>query len=176
MGSQMVDAVAGKAQAIGAHRVTLVAAAGFTSNALDRIRIQFPQLIDAVHLRPGANDEWPSNIDFRTMLLGPAGSKEGAVPVVHSRYIDALTNKAKLDILYGHLLPEHGETILLCLLIDSDSPAGEHGMLDTLYFYRGPNFKQGDQVKVTVNYVGPDGKPQSLTQSRPLLRAPDFEQ
>jgi hypothetical protein len=170
----MVDAVAGKADAIGAHRVTLVASAGFTKGALDRIRNQYPQLIDAVVLRPAKPDEWPRHFPVKSFQFGFVGSENSDVPILQRRYVDALTGRAKFEIMYGESTPEPGHTILQCQLIDSTASEDEHGLKETFLFARGPSFKPGDIVTATLHYETSDGQLHSLTQANRLVFPPQL--
>ena len=60
VGSPFIDQVETKANRVGAHRVTVVSTAGFTTPAIERIQSN-ETLIDAYVLRDVAAEEWPIN-------------------------------------------------------------------------------------------------------------------
>jgi hypothetical protein len=175
MGAPMVDLAAGKAEALGAHRVTLVAEQGFTDSALVRIKTQYPQLMDAVHLRAGLNSEWPEMWAFRQMVINIGeNTGEHSIPVEmrHSRYIDAFTNAPKYEILYG-VLRTATSAMVLCSVLDSDAISrGENGLVDFFGLGRGPGLRAGDNIRLTMNYVA-DGEARNATFSQALRRQQD---
>jgi hypothetical protein len=167
MGVQMVDLAIGKAVAIGAHRVTLVARAGFTKGALDRVRGQHSATIDAIKLRPGKVDEWRPNWGARSVPMTFVINQQSVdAPTQHSRYIDALSGKARYDILFGHTIVA-GAALLLCQLVDPDAPADTHGFLRATVIGRGGGLRAGDIGGLTVLY-NHEGRHGEATQKMPL--------
>jgi hypothetical protein len=121
-----VDAFASKALAVGAHRATLVSAAGFTKGALAKIRAQYANLIDPVELRHTDQQEWPRFWKVREIYsLGP-GEQKQAAQIIHRRYYDPVTDKIRFEILYANLAVDTG-FLVTCLLIDPG--ADGHGLV-----------------------------------------------
>ena len=79
MGSPFVDQIEGKREALGASRATLVSMAGFTEPALKRVGAQ-SKTLDAVHLRPATDDDWPRRLAMREM-----GFELHGQPCVHQK-------------------------------------------------------------------------------------------
>jgi hypothetical protein len=160
----MVDAVAGKAQALGAHRATLVAAAGFTKGALERIRAQHPNLIDAVELRATKPDEWPRHHEARSFKFEIDGTTAD-IPLHHRRYLDAVSRKPLFDVLYGYATVDE-RVVVAGFLIDPNVPDDEHGLKDAFFFTRGGDIRPGDTISLTSRLKAiADGSELQMTQT-----------
>jgi hypothetical protein len=152
MGAQFVDLATAKARSVGAHRLTLVAAAGFTRGAIDKIRQEHSAIVDAIELRQARPDEWPQLINMRSVtvkILDEAIKCE----LLHRRYVDALSRRVVFDVLYGsvrHYLMSQ----VLCFLIDPNKPPP--GLVSS--FFLGNASRHVRDVTLEVGYTESDGR------------------
>lgn len=98
VGSEFLDRISGKAEALGAARATIVATAGFTRPALDRVRSK-RHFLDAVHLRAARRDEWPDQLVQRSLPFH-TGTSSVTSPLVGRVYEDAVTQAARFFVAY----------------------------------------------------------------------------
>jgi hypothetical protein len=140
VGLPFVDQVEGKCAAVGVHRATIVAAAGFSKGALARIASARGRL-DA--------------FEFRTSRHLPSywGVKSRPeLPIEHRTYNDALTGELIYDVFYGS--SEHG---VHCWLV---SPLIDENRRVKAWCIGDPN---APDLGMTMSYVLPSGERQSQT-------------
>ncbi len=98
VGAQFVDAAVGKTKAVGCQQLTIVAAAGFTSGALRKIRTDTSLTVGAIELREAKSEEWPKKWETHK-LRTDADAESYESELVHRRYVNALTGQVQFDIL-----------------------------------------------------------------------------
>ena len=94
---QQIDNIQGKLSALGAHRATMVATAGFTHTAIERVRI-YKHQIDARSLIGMSAEDWPDWMAFHTVNVH---GEAGPVALTHRRCIDASTEATIADLFFG---------------------------------------------------------------------------
>ena len=99
VGSQFVDGIEGKARALGAHRATIVATAGFTQGAIDRITAACMQL-DGLTFGDPDEFRWPVNIPLPQLEVNVEGRLTN-VRLEKSALIDAVTRRPEFLVAYG---------------------------------------------------------------------------
>jgi hypothetical protein len=156
VGSKFIDEVAGKLTALGAHRATIVAGAGFTKGAQNKVYAVHSPYMDLVELRPGKAEEWPSHFNNHSMTFGVTVNREGIVeritlPLMHRRYIDVMKRSVMYDVLYGH-----AETFWLsgvfCFVIDPHEDG--NGLKDAWFVSEGNPI---NEASLTIDYTEPSG-------------------
>lgn len=155
-GPQWVDEAEGKAQAIGAHRTTLVSTAGFTRGALDRVRAK-GDLLDAVHLRPAVAADWPFTWESPSICID-FGSESTVCPLQARAYCDATTDRVRKLILYGEYGTNRSAGFVAFVGPASDQLApGELVNLEPFFFGTGEAPPTRDS-RLRLNFITDDGK------------------
>jgi hypothetical protein len=118
-GVQFVDAVVGKLHALRAHRATIVATAGISAGAVERIKAA-SETLDAYELRPGAENEWPHRWKSKLSSVR-IGDDDMLLPLEHLRYCEALSGKPIYEVL---LATFYGDGVI-CHVLATDRESDE---------------------------------------------------
>lgn len=150
IGHQSLDWVVGKAQQIGANKVTLVATKGFTKTAIERIERDHASIIDAVELRtplPGeGNPRW-KNFGFQAIKDRNGSLVDGTMG--HVFYEDALKASVLFEIFYCSFRLSD-RIVIAVQLIDAQAAEGTHG--GKTLFVLGRPWPADEALKATVTY------------------------
>lgn len=162
MGSEALDELEGKMEALGAARGTLVSAGSFTGPTLERVAASAHR-IDAVTLRKAKLNDWPAQVKAREITFKIGGSAE-AVQLVPYVYADAVLQKDRFFVAYGvKRLRDHELVAMLLRASDGSKFADGHDYrLVTLARDLTNTGHPGPTLSHRVSYTMPDGKKEEI--------------